>query len=98
LRREFTAGPTCDGKPGLLDPANFTFGQTVFLSPFIAAAQRVEGVASVRATRFQRVDDPARDATSAGFITMQRLEIARIDNDPSRPDRGIFELVLDGGQ
>ena len=23
---------------------------------------------------------------------MQRLEIARIDNDPSRPDRGIFEL------
>jgi hypothetical protein len=48
LRREFTAGPTCGGKPGLLDPANFTFGQTVFLSPFIAAAQRVEGVASVR--------------------------------------------------
>jgi hypothetical protein len=98
LSRVFTAGPGCDGRPGLLDPANFAFGQTIFLSPFVAAAQQVEGVASVRATAFQRVDDPSRDAASAGFITMQRLEIARINNDPSRPDRGIFELALDGGQ
>ena len=61
----FTAGPTCDGTPGLLDPENFSFGQTVYLSPFIAAAQAVEGVASVQATAFQRVDDPARDAVAA---------------------------------
>jgi predicted phage baseplate assembly protein len=97
LQGIFTAGPTCDGRPGLLDPANFSFGQTVYLSPFIAAAQAVQGVASVQATAFQRVDDPARDSVGTGFITMQRLEIARIDNDPSRPDRGIFELTLDGG-
>jgi len=97
LQGIFTAGPTCDGRPGLLDPENFSFGQTVYLSPFIAAAQAVEGVASVQATAFQRVDDPARDAVGRGFISMQRLEIARIDNDPSRPDRGIFELTLDGG-
>lgn len=97
LQGVFTAGPGCNGGPGLLDPGNFSFGQTVYLSPFIAAAQAVEGVASVQATAFQRVDDPARDAVTRGFITMQRLEIARIDNDPSRPDRGIFELTLDGG-
>lgn len=97
LQGVFTAGPACDGKPGLLDPGNFGFGQTVYLSPFIAAAQAVEGVGSVQATAFQRVDDPARDAVSRGFITMQRLEIARIDNDPSRPDRGFFELAMDGG-
>jgi hypothetical protein len=28
---------------------------------------------------------------------MQRLEIPRLDNDPSRPDRGFLELALDGG-
>lgn len=98
LQGIFTAGPMCDGNPGMLDPGNFSFGQTIYLSPFIAAAQGVEGVASVTATAFQRVDDPARDAVSSGFIAMQRLEIARIDNDPSRPDRGIFDLTLDGGQ
>ncbi|HTW25837.1 MAG TPA: hypothetical protein VME92_01815 [Acetobacteraceae bacterium] len=97
LRRVFSAGPTCDGRPGLLDPSNFTFGQTVYLSPFIAAAQEVPGVAAVRATAFQRVDDPASDALAAGALTMQRLEIPRLDNDPSRPDRGILDLVLDGG-
>jgi hypothetical protein len=97
LRRVFTAGPTCDGTPGLLDPANFSFGQTVYLSPFIAAAQAVDGVAAVRATAFQRVDDPANDATGTGYITMQRLEIPRLDNNPSRPDRGFLELTVDAG-
>jgi hypothetical protein len=97
LRRVFTAGVTCEGTPGLLDPANFSFGQTVYLSPFIAAAQAVDGVAAVRATAFQRVADPANDATGIGYITMQRLEIPRLDNDPSRPDRGFLELTVDAG-
>jgi len=97
LRGVFTAGPTCNGTPGLLDPANFSFGQTVYLSPFIAAAQAVDGVAAVRATAFQRVDDPANDATGIGYISMQRLEIPRLDNDLSRPDRGFLELTVDAG-
>ena len=92
------SGQTCNGTPGLLDPSNFTFGQTIYLSPVIAAVQGVQGVASVQATEFQRVDDPAQDFVAAGFITMQRLEIARVDNDPSRPDHGILDLSLDGGQ
>ncbi|HEX3350153.1 MAG TPA: hypothetical protein VHS58_18845 [Acetobacteraceae bacterium] len=98
LTQVLISGQTCDGMPGLLDPSRFRFGQTIYLSPIIAAVQAVEGVASVHATAFQRVADPARDAVADGFITMQRLEIARVDNDPSRPDRGILELALDGGQ
>jgi hypothetical protein len=98
LAQVLIAGDTCDGTPGLLAPQHFSFGQTIYLSPIIAAAQAVEGVASVHATAFQRVSDPARDAVADGFITMQRLEIARVDNDPSRPDHGILELALDGGQ
>ena len=45
LMDRFTSGTMHNGKPGLLDPANFSFGQTIYLSPFIAAAQSVEGVA-----------------------------------------------------
>jgi hypothetical protein len=93
-----TSGTRCDGTPGLLNPINFTFGQTIYLSPLIAAAQNVDGVGSVTVTAFARVDDPAEDASTTGAITLHRLEIARIDNDPSRPDHGIFELDLDGGQ
>jgi hypothetical protein len=98
LSQVLISGDVCDGTPGLLAPQNFSFGQTIYLSPIIAAAQAIEGVASVHATAFQRVSDPERDATADGFITMQRLEIACVDNDPSRPDHGILELALDGGE
>ncbi len=98
LSQVLIAGDTCDGTPGLLAPSCFSFGQTIYLSPIIAAVQAIAGVASVHATAFQRVGDPARDATADGFITMQRLEIARVDNNPSRSDHGILELALDGGE
>ena len=47
-----------DGSLGLFHPDNFTFGQSVYLSRVIAAAQAVEGVDSVRVDRFQRLDRP----------------------------------------
>ena len=39
----FITGDQCDGGSGLLNAANFTFGETVYASPLIAAAQAVEG-------------------------------------------------------
>jgi hypothetical protein len=98
ILRLLTAGDTCDGRPGILNPENFTFGQTIYLSPILAAVQAVPGVASVRAIAFQRLDDPSSDGTDVGYLTMHRLEIARVDNDPSRPDLGILILHLDGGK
>lgn len=93
----FTSRSKPDGTPGLLNPSNFTFGQTIYVGPLIAAAQQVEGVAAVEVTKFQRVDDPEVDGARAGFLSMHRLEIAHVDNDPSRPDRGVFVLSMDGG-
>lgn len=94
----FTTGNLCTGRPGMLNPANFTFGQTVYTSPFIAAAQGVQGVASATMTLFQRMDDPSLDGVALGYLTMGRLEIARCDNDPDRLDHGILVLHLDGGK
>ena len=47
-----------DGRLGLFHPDNFTFGQPVYLSRIVAAAQAVEGVEAVRPERFQRLVDP----------------------------------------
>jgi predicted phage baseplate assembly protein len=94
----FTTGNLCTGQPGLLNPENFTFGQTIYTSPFIAAAQGVEGVADVTMAVFQRMDDPSIDGAALGYLTMGRLEIARCDNDPNRLDHGIFVLHMDGGK
>jgi baseplate J-like protein len=87
-----------DGRRGLFHPDNFSFGQTVYLSPLYAAARQVAGVASVQATRFQRqgTDDPTFLAN--GYMTLSRLEIARLDNDPNFPEHGVLRLSLFGGK
>ncbi len=86
------------GPGGLLNAANFMFGQTVYASPLIAAAQAVEGVASVTLTVFSRQDAPWVDGVADGFLTLGRLEIPRCDNDPDHLDHGLFTLALDGGK
>ena len=94
----FSSGTLADGRKGLFQPDFFTFGQTVYLSPLYAAAQAVAGVASVQITVFQRQGLPETSGLTDGFLVMNRLEIARLDNDPNFPERGIFKLELGGGR
>lgn len=87
-----------DGRRGVFHPDNFSFGQTVFLSPLYAAAQAVPGVASVQITKFQRQGVPDQKPLEEGKLDLGRLEIARLDNDPNFPERGVFRLSLGGGK
>jgi hypothetical protein len=100
LMHLFIAGNRCNGQPGLLNAANFSFGETVYASPLIAAAQSVEGVLAATLTTFARMDAPAGapDGLATGYLTMGRLEIPRCDNDPNHLDHGIFVLHMDGGK
>jgi hypothetical protein len=87
-----------DGRKGVFHPDNFTFGQPVYLSPLYAAAMAVSGVASVKITAFQRQGMPSTEALDKGFLSLGRLEIARLDNDPDFPERGILRLIMEGGK
>jgi hypothetical protein len=87
-----------DGRRGLFHPDNFTFGQPVYLSPIVAAAQAIEGVDSVRIDRFERLVDPSPATLEDGVITIGRLEIARLDNNPNFPDRGLLAVTAGGGR
>src|SRR3569832_1445080 len=80
LMRVFSRGWLSDGRPALFRPDNFTFGQPVYLSTLYEAAQSVQGVASVVIENFQRlrVNDPR--PLDEGVLTLDRLEIARLDN------------------
>ena len=86
------------GRRGIFHPDSFTFGQPVYLSVLYAAAQAVEGVDAVRVTTFQRQGFPSRQGLDDGRLTMGRLEIARLDNDPNFPEHGLFQLTLEGGK
>lgn len=87
-----------DGTTGLFHPDNFTFGQTVYLSPLYAAARTVPGVVSVQVLRFTRQGDDDPTPLADGYLRLGRLEIARLDNDPSFPEHGVLRLELHGGK
>ncbi|WP_104181689.1 putative baseplate assembly protein [Arthrobacter sp. B0490] len=88
-----------DGTIGLFHPDRLTFGRDVYLGPLIAAAQSVPGVQCVEATAFRRYRQPGTDARATGRLPVAPSEIARLDNDPSRPSRGIFRIDrLEGGR
>ncbi|MBI1868072.1 MAG: putative baseplate assembly protein [Methylocystis sp.] len=98
LLRIFSTGFTPDGARGVFHPDNFTFGQPVYLSPLYAAAQAVDGVAVAQVTTFQRKGRPDPQALAEGKLEMGRLEIARLDNDPDFPERGVFRVLMEGGK
>jgi hypothetical protein len=78
---------------GLFHPDNLSFGQTVYLSTLIAAAQAVEGLELVMVRKFQRQHANNKDALTSGKLELGRLEIARLSNDPNFPERGSFTVT-----
>ncbi|OIQ70813.1 hypothetical protein GALL_475720 [mine drainage metagenome] len=93
-----SSGIRPDGSRGLCHPDNFSFGQPVYLSRLIAAAQAVEGVDSIRADRFQRMISPSPVSLPDGVIDVGDLEIAELANNPNFRERGRLALAAGGGK
>jgi hypothetical protein len=87
-----------DGRRALFHPDNFTFGQTVYLSPLYAAAHAVPGVAAVEIKIFQRQGTDDSSYLANGEMPLNRLEIACLDNNPNFPDQGVLDLEIHGGK
>ena len=85
LLQLFSSRTLPDGRRGVFHPDNFTFGQSVYMSPIIAVAQSVPGVSSVKIPKFQRQWNPSNEALENGELKLGRLEIARLDNNPNFP-------------
>lgn len=87
-----------DAVLALFDADRLTFAQPVYLSPIYAAVQAVPGVDSVDVTLFRRQHDVVVSGLDSGVLTMGRLEIARLDNNPNFPERGVVSLTSGGGR
>jgi hypothetical protein len=99
LRDVFSSGFQIDGSQGLFHPDRFRFGEPVYLSPLVQAALEVDGVHDVRFITFQRAGQPdGGQALADGRILLDRLEVARLENDPNFPEHGVFSVTLEGGR
>jgi hypothetical protein len=47
---------------------------------------------------FQRQHDDSSSALDTGVLSMDRIEIAQLDDDPTFPDRGVLVLTTGGGK
>ncbi len=98
LVEQLGSGRLPDGSRALFHPDNFTFGQALWLSQVYAAARSVIGVASVDVTAFRRQGDTGTADLDAGRIRLAALELPRLANDPSFPERGVLTLTMQGGK
>jgi hypothetical protein len=87
-----------DGRLGLFHPDHLSFGEPVYLSRIIAAAQAVEGVDAVRPERFQRLVNPSATSLDEGVIAIGGPEIAQLANNPNFRERGRITLSAGGGK
>lgn len=97
LLQAFGNQPLPGGGRGFFHPDNFTFGQPLYLSQLNGAALAVPGVASVVVTRFHRWGRQPDGELDAAVLAPAYLEILRLDNDPSFPENGRIEFLMDGG-
>jgi predicted phage baseplate assembly protein len=87
-----------NGKSGFFYPDNLSFGEGIYLSQLISAAQAVDGVASVEVTKLQRYGELPNYEIENGILSLGPHEVARLDNDPDFPENGRIEFELRGGR
>ncbi len=102
----FSDQDLADGSKGLFHPDALSFGGDVAYSPLIARAMEVTGVGWIGTKdengdpvgHFSRADQSDVDFTDDGAIPIAAGEIARLDNDPSRPEMGRIRFIVKGGR
>ncbi|MER6556446.1 baseplate J/gp47 family protein [Streptomyces sp. NPDC001027] len=104
LQDVFTAGQRSDGTPGFFHPDRFDLGAPVHLSQVVEAAMGAHGVLWVdtddtppKPNRFGRWGRPPAGEIRQGRIPIGRHEVARCLSDPSLPEHGLIDFVMEGG-
>ena len=86
------------GPSGFFEPGRLRFGEDLYPSDLIAVLMALEGVENVCLNRFKRIGDQYPDHSGTGRIELSGLELAVCDNDPTRPERGYYDLTVHGGR
>lgn len=98
LLARFSTRALPDGSKGFFHPDNLSFGEGIYLSELVAVAQAVPGVESVTVEKLNRLFEGPNGEIEAGVLPLGPLEVAQVENDPSFPEHGRFQLIMEGGR
>ena len=87
-----------DGTRGFFHPDSLSFGEDVYLSRIMAAAQTIAGVESAAVLEFHRYLEKPNLEIANGVLPLASNEIAQLDNDPDHPERGRLRIDTRGGR
>lgn len=93
-----SASRLADGTTGFFHVDHFTFGTPLERSALEAAIQSVHGMAGVLSIQYRRRDRLPDYIEMPDTVTVGVDEIIRLDNDPSRPERGSLRISVEGGK
>jgi predicted phage baseplate assembly protein len=98
LRRRILAllRPGEPGRPGLFHPSRLVLGGAVHSSSVLAAVAGVPGVDAVELREARRLSDPA--GTVSAVLRVGPAQVAVLDDDPARPERGRLDVRVRGGR
>lgn len=94
----FSNRELANGQRGFFHPDNLSFGEGIYLSRLVAAAQAVAGVERVQVARLERLYEGDDREIENGILPLGPLEVARLDNDRSFPEHGRMRLNVGGGR
>lgn len=86
------------GPGGFFAPGRLRFGEDLWASDLYQLLMGLSGIDNICLNRFKRLGDRFQDETASGRIALEGLEVAICDNDPARPERGYYRLLLHGGR
>ena len=87
-----------DGSTGFFYFDRFTFGTPLERSALEAAIQSAYGVAGVVSVEYRQRGLTPDYVCIPETVSVGPDQILRMDNDPSRPERGSLQVIVDGGK
>ena len=87
-----------DGSTGFFYFDRFTFGTPLERSALEAAIQSAYGVAGVVSIQYRERGLTPNYVCIPETVSVGANQILRMDNDPSRPERGSLQVIVDGGK
>jgi hypothetical protein len=88
--------PGTDDRPGLFHPSRLQLGAAVYLSAVVAAVAALSSVDAAEVVESRRLSDPP--LTVRDVITFAPDEVAVLDDNPARPERGRLDVTVRGGR
>jgi hypothetical protein len=85
-----------NGKTGFFYFDHFTFGTLLVRSALEAAIQNAYGVAGVISICYRQHGVTLDYTTLPATVFVPPHQILRVDNDPSRPERGSIQVIVEG--